>query len=146
MKSSECFSSGPSQRSCGSKVAKGVSHTHSQTGEYMSPTSGTGDVVPKVSWKAAEACFFMTGLECLRRVKERSGQRCFLRCSQQPRLKELRRELEDGHYMVEKRMLSSTGHQHLGDDGTIGRSPKSAVGVRGTGLSLGGKVNRPCHC
>lgn len=97
-------------------------------------------------WKAAEAWLFMTGLECLSRVKERSGQRCFLRCSQHPRLKWSWRELEDGHHMVEKRKISGTGHQHFGDDSTIGRTPKSAVVERGTGLSLGGKVSRPCHC
>lgn len=48
--------------------------------------------------------------------------------------------------MVEKRKISGTGHQHFGDDSTIGRTPKSAVVERGTGLSLGGKVSRPCHC
>lgn len=83
------------------------------------------------------------GLECLKRLKERSGQRCFLSCSQPLRLKESWRELEDGHHTVEKRKLSSTGHQHFGDDSTIARSPKTAVVVRGTGLSLGGKVRMP---
>ena len=111
----------------------------------MSPTSGPGNVVPKRPWKAAEACLSKTGMECLKRVKERWGQRCFLRCSQHPRLKGSWRELEDGHQMVEKKKLSSTGHPHFGDDSSIGRSPKTAVVVRGTGLSLGGKVNTLCH-